>query len=510
MMTEIGTVTRKWSACGVSAARVLAVGVALCVMAPTASRGAGVAPPDPFGVVPTERQLAWHELEFYGFLHFTVNTFTGREWGYGDESPELFNPARLDASQWTRVARDVGMKGLILTAKHHDGFCLWPSRYTEHSVRNSPWRNGQGDVLRELSEACAAAGLKMGVYLSPWDRNHAEYGTAAYVDVYRNQLRELLTQYGEIFEVWHDGANGGDGYYGGARETRHIDKRTYYGWPETWQLVRELQPNAVIFSDAGPDIRWIGNESGIAPDPCWARINPEGIIPGEADVRVLAQGHPDGEVWRPAEVDVSIRKGWFYHPEEEPKSLPHLLDIYYQSVGNGCCLLLNLTPDRDGLIPDQDVRRLQEFRAALDATFALDLAAERPASASNHRGPGFEPNRLTDGDRDTYWAADDDVRQATVTVDLPPGTRFNRVRVQEQIALGQRIAAFAVEARGPDGWQEVSAGQTIGARRILRFPDVEADAVRLIIREALACPTLSTFEVYHATTEPDPFLQDTP
>jgi alpha-L-fucosidase len=469
-----------------------------------AAEDVAVAPPAPFGVVPSARQLAWHELEFYGFLHFTVNTFTGREWGYGDESPAIFNPVELDARQWAAVARDAGMKGLILTAKHHDGFCLWPSQYTEHSVRRSPWRGGQGDVLRELSEACRETGLRMGVYLSPWDRNHAAYGTPEYVTYYRNQLTELLTQYGEIFEVWHDGANGGDGYYGGAREDRRIDKRTYYGWPETWALVRELQPGAVIFSDAGPDIRWIGNERGIAPDPCWARIDPEGIIPGEADVNVLARGNPNGLVWRPAEVDVSIRKGWFYHPEEEPKSLEHLLDIYYRSVGNGCCLLLNLTPDKRGLIPEADVARLREFRAVLDATFAHDLAAGRAAAASNHRGPGFEAIRVTDGDRQTYWAATDDARQATVTVELPPGTTFNRVRIQEYIALGQRVAAFAIEAHGPDGWHEVATGHAIGARRILRLPETTADAVRLSIRDALASPTLSTFEVYHATSEPEP------
>ncbi len=248
---------------------------ALCLAAcGAAAAQAVVPPPAPFGAVPTERQLRWHALEYYGFVHFTVNTFTDKEWGYGDEDPKIFNPAQLDPRQWARAARDAGMKGLILTAKHHDGFSLWPSKFTEHSVKGSPWKDGKGDVVRDLADACREFGLKMGVYLSPWDRNHLQYARPEYVEYYRRQLEELLTQYGEIFEVWHDGANGGTGYYGGAREKRTIDAKTYYGFPAVWEQVRRLQPGAVIFSDAGPDIRWVGNERGFAPDPCWARIHP--------------------------------------------------------------------------------------------------------------------------------------------------------------------------------------------------------------------------------------------
>jgi alpha-L-fucosidase len=255
--------------------------------------------PAPCGPTPSARQWRWHQLEFYGFLHFTTNTFTDKEWGYGDEKPEIFNPTDFDADAIAAVAREAGMRGLILTCKHHDGFCLWPSAFTEHSVKNSPWRDGKGDVVREVSDACRRQGLLFGVYLSPWDRNHADYGTPAYLDYYRAQLRELLTNYGPIFEVWHDGANGGDGWYGGADEKRTIDKFTYYDWENTWSIVRELQPEAVIFSDAGPDIRWVGNESGKGGETTWLTLNTEGWCPGFADTKELNTGHEDGSLWLP-------------------------------------------------------------------------------------------------------------------------------------------------------------------------------------------------------------------
>jgi len=319
--------------------------------------------------------MAWHALEFYGFIHFTVNTFTDKEWGYGDESPMLFNPTDFDADQIAGSARMAGMKGLVLTAKHHDGFCLWPSAYTEHSVKNSPWRNGRGDVVREMADACRRQGLRFGVYLSPWDRNHADYARPEYLTYYRNQLRELLTGYGPLFTVWFDGANGGDGYYGGAREQRRIDNRTYYDWPNTWALIRELQPMAALFSDAGPDFRWVGNESGIAGDPCWATLNAEGRHPGGTS-QGLNSGERPGTHWIPAECDVSIRPGWFYHADQDNrvKTRDQLLEIYYASVGRGCCLNLNLPPDRRGRIHENDVAVLRAFRATLDNTFETDLA----------------------------------------------------------------------------------------------------------------------------------------
>lgn len=261
---------------------ILSKWICFFILALFLSRCNFVDPPEPFGALPSERQLEWHKMKFYAFIHFSPNTFTDKEWGYGDESPSIFNPTELDCMQWARVASEAGMEGIVITAKHHDGFCLWPSAYTEHSVKNSPWKGGHGDVIRDLREACDAYGLKLGIYLSPWDRNHEAYGTPEYIDYYRNQLRELLTDYGDIFEVWFDGANGGDGYYGGTNETRRIDNRTYYDWDNTREIVRELQPMAVMFSDAGPDIRWIGNEQGYAYDPCWATMDSVGLYPGVA------------------------------------------------------------------------------------------------------------------------------------------------------------------------------------------------------------------------------------
>lgn len=454
--------------------------------------------PEPFGAVPNENQLKWHEMEFYGFIHFTVNTFTGREWGYGDESEKLFNPTEFNAEQWAEVAWQAGMKGLIITAKHHDGFCLWQTDLTQHSVKNSPWKNGEGDVLKELSAACRKYDLKMGVYLSPWDRNHADYGESAYVEFYRKQLQEVLSNYGEIFEVWHDGANGGDGYYGGANTERRIDKKTYYDWDHTWSMIRKLQPQTVIFSDAGPDVRWVGNEWGYAPETCWATINPTGMFPGIADTRILGNGSPHGDVWRPAEVDVSIRDGWFFHEDQSPKSLEKLVEIYFDSVGNGACLLLNITPDTRGLIPDDDVKRLREFGTTIEKIYQHNLAENAPVIASNVRGNAaqFSAASITDGDKTTFWATDDTVRTAELIFDLQEEHAFNCIRMQEKISLGQRISAFSVEIDTADGWQKIADGTTVGARKILRFPKITTSQIRLKIEGSLACPTLSTFEVY--------------
>jgi alpha-L-fucosidase len=434
-------------------------------------------------------------LEFYGFVHFTVNTFTDKEWGYGDESPSIFNPAQFDADQIVRTARDAGMKALILTCKHHDGFCLWPSKYTEHSVKNSPWKGGRGDVVREISDSCRRYGLKFGVYLSPWDRNHKDYGRPEYLAYFRNQLRELLTGYGPVFEVFLDGANGGDGYYGGARETRRIDRETYYDWANTWQLIRTLQPNACLFSDAGPDVRWVGNERGIAGDPCWATSNREDFVPGRADEARLNRGDRPGTHWVPAECDVSIRPGWFYHSAEDNRvrTPGNLVDLYYASVGRGASLLLNLPPDRRGRIHENDVRSLREFRRILDATFATDLSQGARVTASNVRGrqARFGARNVTDRRRDTYWASDDRITTPELVVDFGREVRFNVVRIREHLPLGQRVEAFALDRWFDGRWTEIATGASIGNCRLWRGAPVTASKLRFRVTQSSACPAIS-------------------
>jgi alpha-L-fucosidase len=471
-----------------------AAGILVCTLTPVTSTRGAVSPPQPFGPVPSERQLRWHEMEFYGFLHFTVNTFTDKEWGYGDEDEKVFNPTAFDANQIVSVAKAGGMKGLILTAKHHDGFCLWPSKYTEHSVRNSSWKNGHGDVVKDISEACRRQGLKFGVYLSPWDRNHKDYGQPAYVTYYRNQLQELLTGYGDIFTVWFDGANGGDSYYGGARETRRIDARAYYEWPQTWQLVRELMPQAVMFSDAGPDFRWVGNEHGFAGETCWATLNTEGRFPG-GEAKHLNSGERPGTQWMPAECDVSIRPGWFYHASQDAKvkTPEQLLDIYYKSVGRGADLNLNLPPDRRGQIAANDAQALREFRRRLDATFATDLARKAKLTASNTRGNArrFAAKNLTDRRRDTYWATDDSVTTPELIFQWSKPVRFNVVNLREYLPLGQRVEAFALDQWQGGQWVEFASATSIGNRRLLRGDYVTTDRVRLRITQAPVCPALT-------------------
>jgi alpha-L-fucosidase len=457
-------------------------------------------PPAPSGPVPSPRQWRWHQLEFYGFLHFTTNTFTDKEWGYGDESPEIFNPTDFDADAVVTVAREAGMRGLVLTCKHHDGFCLWPSAHTEHSVKNSPWRNGRGDVVREVANACQRQGLLFGIYLSPWDRNHADYGTPAYLDYYRAQLRELLTNYGPIFEVWHDGANGGDGYYGGADEKRTIDKFTYYDWENTWAIVRELQPDAVVFTDVGPDIRWVGNESGTGGETTWLTLNTEGWCPGFAVQQELNTGHEDGAVWLPPEVDVSIRPGWFYHAREDGRvrTVRNLVDMYYQSVGRSGSWHLNLPPDRRGHIHETDVSRLHTLRQILDQTFANDLTAAATATADQIRGEAYAPANVLTDDPDTYWATGDDLRSATLALDLGEPRTFDQVLIQEPVRLGQRVRAWAFDALVDGQWQEVATATTIGYKRLARFSPVSAQHVRLRILDAKACPLISRIGLFLA------------
>ncbi len=481
-----------------------------------ASAVPGVSPegaPEPYGALPSERQLRWHETEFFALIHYGLNTYTGKEWGYGEESPALFSPAALDAGQVAGVLKGAGMRGVILVAKHHDGFCLWPTATTAHNISKSPWRGGRGDLVREYADAAKKHGLRFGVYCSPWDRNSALYAKPEYIPVYHAQLRELLTRYGTLFEVWFDGANGGDGYYGGAREKRGIDRFTYYDWPRTWGLVRQLQPSACIFGDVGPDCRWVGNETGYAAKDSWATFTPKGrsdpARPANGDAMNHVDGpagHRDGAAWLPAECDVPLRKGWFWHPGEDAtaRSPAKLMDIYFNSVGKGGCMNLGIAPDRGGLVCEADRRALEIFGNSLRALFAVNLAQGGQASASNVRAwqerPGqahpYAACNVLDGDRYTYWATDDSVTNATLTVVLPVQAEFNVVRIREDIRLGHRVDGFAVDVLRDGAWQEYACGRSIGACRLIRGPKVKSDRARLRVTSAAACPCVSDFGLF--------------
>ncbi|MCC6427634.1 MAG: alpha-L-fucosidase [Phycisphaerales bacterium] len=478
--------------------------IALSISSLAAAQVAPPAPPTPHGACPSPAQLAWHDLEFYGFLHFTTNTFTDREWGNGDESPGIFNPTGLDARQWATTARQAGMKALILTAKHHDGFCLWPSRYTEHSVKNSPYKNGKGDVVGEFITAARDENLLVGLYLSPWDRNHADYARPAYIEYYRNQWKELIASYGPLFEIWFDGANGGDGYYGGARETRTIDRTTYYDWPGTNKLILSLNPDAIIFSDAGPGCRWAGNESGYSDETSWQTINLDGMYPGVSHDH-LAHGDKNGTHWVGVEVDVSIRPGWFWHEKENDKvkSPEQLVELYYKSIGRGANLLLNVPPDPRGLIHENDAASLRGMKRILDATFARDLLHAAKCSSTNIRGnapAAFGPALAVDADPASYWATDDATTTGELLAELDTPITLDVIRLKEAIALGQRVEAFAIDYWDGAAWKELTKGTTIGPRRILRTDPITTTKLRLRITQSLAAPTITEFAAFKRPT----------
>lgn len=456
--------------------------------------------PKPVGPVPTDNQLRLEKMESYAFVHFSLNTYTDQSWGFGNESVNLFNPKDLDCRQWARICKEAGMKGIIITAKHHCGFCLWPSKYTAFSVKNAPWKDGKGDVVREMAEACKEYGLKLGIYLSPWDRNSPDYGKPEYITYFRNQLTELLTNYGPIFEVWFDGANGGSGYYGGANETRKIDPKTYYDWKNTYALIHKLQPNCVIWNDGGErgDLRWVGTEAGYVGETNWSLLNST----GEVTWNMLHYGLESGNTWVGAEVNTSIRPEWFYHPNEDNKvkTLPQLMDTYYHSVGRNATFLLNFPIMPNGLINKIDEKVALEYGKTVKETFAVNLIKMKKATASNVRGNSkeFGAAKAVDNNDDTYWATDDNVKTASLTINLGKPTTFNRFLVQEYIRLGQRVKAFTVEALVDGNWKEVANATTIGYKRILVFPSVKATEVRLNITDSKSCPLISNIGVYNA------------
>lgn len=431
-------------------------------------------------LVPSPQQLEWQQMELTAFLHFGINTFTDREWGDGTEDPALFNPTELDAEQWVRTLKDAGFKMVLLTAKHHDGFCLWPTKTTRHSVASSPWKGGKGDVVKELRDACTKYGMKFGVYLSPWDRNAECYGDSPrYNQFFIEQLTELLTNYGEVHEVWFDGANG-EGPNG---------KKQEYDWDAFYKTIQRLQPKAVM-AIMGDDVRWVGNEKGIGRETEWsATVLTPGIYARSAEnnkrLGVFGKAKDLGSrqmltnatelFWYPSEVDVSIRPGWFWHENENSKvkSLKHLTDIYFQSVGYNSVLLLNIPPDRRGLIHEADVARLREFAA--------------------YRRQAFANNAVQNGQ--TLWTAHAGEQREYA---LKPGSTINVVLLQEDIAHGQRVEDFTVEARVGGTWQQLGKGTTVGYKRMLRFPAVEADAIRLTIGQTRLEANIANVAAYYA------------
>jgi alpha-L-fucosidase len=483
-------------------------------------------------VRPSARQLAWQQGEFICFIHFGVNTFTAREWGTGKEDPKIFNPEKLDTDQWCRMMKAAGMTQAILTVKHHDGFCLWQTRYTTHSVASSRWRDGRGDVLRDLVDSCRKYGLKVGVYLSPADLYQIEspdglYGNLSkysermiprpvpgrpfrdkrtfkyvvddYNEYFLNQLFELLTEYGPIHEVWFDGAH---------PKRKGGQKYTYAQW---YEMIRELAPEAVIFGK-GPDLRWCGNERGDTRAAEWSVIPisapvdkfdwPDMTARDLASLGKLQESLSRGGYlhWYPAETDTSIRQGWFWRDEKQHvKTTEQILDIWYRSIGGNTVLLLNVPPNRDGLFAERDSKVLTEVGRILRETFKTNLAEGATATASDSRGAGFEAANALDGAITTCWMPPDWTTQAELVVTLDSPKTFNCVMFQEQIRdYGQRIAEFAVDAYVDGKWQQIAEGQTVGYKRICRTPNVTADKVRIRILKSRVCPTISSFALFYA------------
>jgi alpha-L-fucosidase len=464
--------------------------------------------PKPYGAIPSERQLAWQEREMYVIMHFTPTTFQNKEWGFGDADPAIFNPSSFNAKNIVAAVKAGGFKGLTIVAKHHDGFALWPTHSTEYNITKSPFRNGKGDLVKEMQEATTQAGLGFGIYCSPWDRNNANYSKPAYItEVYYKQLEELYSNYGQLHTVFYDGANGGDGFYGGAKEKRSIDASTYYNYEKIWTIVRKMQPGAAIFSDIGPDIRWVGNESGFAAETSWSTLTPISPVkdkkpsPGFVVEKDLPTGTRNGTFWTPAECDVPLRPGWFYHPEQDGKTKTpaQLLEIYYQSVGRSASFDLGIAPMPSGELHPDDIKNLRDFGDILKKTFAVNFATGATITATNTRAKSklYDANHLIDNDRYSYWATDDSVTHAELVFQLKDQCSFNVIRLRENIKLGQRIEALAVDAWIDGAWKEMGTATSIGGNRLIRLnKTVATNKVRLRILKSPVCIALSDFGLF--------------
>lgn len=449
--------------------------------------------------VPTPNQVEWQRMETIGFIHYNINTYTDMEWGYGNESPSLFNPTKLDCRQWARTFKEAGLKGIIFTAKHHDGFCLWPSAYTEHSVKNSPWKDGKGDLVREFVDACREYDLKVGMYLSPWDCNHPEYGRAGYITYFKNQLKELLTNYGELFEFWFDGANGGRGYYGtDSLHTRKIPG-DYYPWREITDMVKKYQPNCIVHGGGCADIRWVGNEQGYAGEEHWSMMGGQ-VDPKVRMNQILMRGTPDGNIWLPSETDVSIRPGWYWHASEDHKLWPlsKFMNFYYESVGRNSLLLLNIPPNKEGLISTNDSLRLVQWHQLYKKELSHNLITKKMGIES---AGDKKLKNCIDGREDSYWQAPD--LTPVIEIDFKKELTFNRLMLREHIREGQRVKSFKVEAFHEGKWKPIAEETTIGNKRILRLSEITASRLRIAITGALAAPQISEIQLFYAETQLD-------